>query len=411
MNRANLIRLGVVALIGLAAIWLVTATEWVDVEVQTPLKGEAARNRFYAAQALLRTLGATVVKRESTDTMPPPRATLLLTSNHGDFLPHSATRLRSWVEQGGKLVIPGTMLHHKAMDDWLPITENDKAVGSNPPTGTSAAPQRAPGVRSPGKPEQTCREMTEPDTATPRYLEGRSLRLCPVRSYTLSSRRPPSWSVNGRDGPELMRVSIGKGSVTTIAPRDIFDNTDLLRGDHALLMIAALQLRRGDEIWFVTQEARAPLLQWLWRQAWAALLLALLVLTLALWRKGVRFGPQLAPPDHARRSMAEQVIGTAQFLRHHGGTALQQAQLRALDETAVRQLHGYLALDATARAGRVAQATGLDAQALLQARTVAPRRNKKDLAATLSLLETARRRLREHHPPGPPRQPPNSSVL
>lgn len=407
-----MIRLGVAALIVLAAVWLVSATEWVEAEVQTPVKGEAAKNRFYAAQALLRAVGATVVNRESTATMPPTRATLLLTSNHWNLLPQSATHLRTWVEQGGNLVIPGTMLHHQAMDDWLPITESSKAVGSDTPKGTAPPPKRAPKVRAPKKPEEACRDMQEPDTATPNYSDGQTMRLCTHWSYTLSSRQTPSWSVNGRDGPELMRVSIGRGSVTTVAPRNLFDNADLLRGDHALLMIAALQVRRGDEVWFITEEARAPLLQWLWRQAWVALLWVALALALALWRMGVRFGPLAAAPHLARRSMAEQVGGTAQFMRRHGADALHRAQVRALAETATRHLHGYQALDAAERATTIARSTGLDANTLAQALTVPPPRTKHHLVATLVLLETARRRLRERNPAGgAPRHPPNSSVL
>lgn len=406
-----MIRLGVAALIVLAGVWLVSATEWVEVEVQTPVKGEAAKNRFYAAQALLRAVGATVVKRESTDTMPPPRATLLLTSNHWNLLPQSAKRLRTWVEQGGNLVIPGTMLHDQAMDDWLPITESSKAVGSDTPKGATPTPKRASNVRAPKKPEEACRDVQEPDTAAPRYSDGQTMRLCSRWSYTLSSRQTPSWSANGRDGPELMRVSIGRGSVTTVAPRSLFDNADLLRGDHALLMIAAFQVRPGDEIWFITEETRAPLLQWLWDQAWVALLLVVLALTLALWRMGVRFGPLVAAPHLARRSMAEQVLGTAQFMRRHGADALHRAQVRALAETATRHLYGYEALDTTDRATTIAQFTGLDANALAQAITVSPQHTKRDLVETLVLLETARRRLRErNHAGDAPRHPPNSSV-
>ena len=61
---------------------------------------------------------------------------------------------------------------------------------------------------------------------------------------------------------------------------------------------------------------------------------------LALWRGGVRFGPLTAASETARRSLAEQIRGTGQFvLRHGGGEALHAAAVRALNEAA----HGAVA--------------------------------------------------------------------
>ena len=139
---------------------------------------------------------------------------------------------------------------------------------------------------------------------------------------------------------------------------------------------------------------------WLWHQAWAALLLGLLALALALWRAGVRFGP-LAPsaPSH-RRSMAEQVRGTARFLHMHGPKALHTAQLRALHASAARQLPRYSQLDALRRTAGIARATGLDARALERAQDDKAR-NPAVLAADLELLETARRRLDAREPAAP----------
>ena len=45
--------------------WIAGNTEWGEVAIPTPLRGDAATNPFYAAQKLVETLGATSERRES----------------------------------------------------------------------------------------------------------------------------------------------------------------------------------------------------------------------------------------------------------------------------------------------------------------------------------------------------------
>src|SRR6185437_9664331 len=120
-----------------------------------------------------------------------------------------------------------------------------------------------------------------------------------------------------------------------------FGNRTLLDGDDAALFVAATQLRRGDAIWFVTEERSASLLWLIWRTGAPVVLLVLAAIVAWLWRAGARFGPPLAPTEAARRSLAEQILGTGQFtLRLGGGQALHAAQIRALRETAERWIPG-----------------------------------------------------------------------
>jgi len=96
--------------------------------------------------------------------------------------------------------------------------------------------------------------------------------------------------------------------------------------------------------------------------------------------------------------MAEQVRGTAGFLHAHGAAALHVAQLRALDESARRQLRGYARRDAAARAAAIAQATGLEPAMLARAMDEARSRHAGAMAIDLEVLETARRRLDANGP-------------
>lgn len=397
--RDKLILVLVAVLVLAGGAWLVSATEWVDVDVPTPAKGEALTNPLYATEKLLAALGAKVVRHKSLDAMPPPQARLVLVSRNWDLFPERAQRLRAWVAQGGHLVIPGFLARHKSLEGWLPVSE-ENAI--RPQTVTPARPLTKAAKAAK---DADCRAIEEPAEAAPSYGNSRVFRVCGVYfgpQYLPANRQAaPLWSLRGTAGTEAVRVQVGQGTVTVLGGWGLLSNSNLLRADNALLTAAALQARAGTEFWFVAEEAREPFATWLWHQAWAALLLGLLALVLALWRAGVRFGPLAPSASSHRRSMAEQVRGTARFLHMHGPKALHAAQLRALHASAARQLPRYSQLEPARRTAEIARATGLDARALERAQADR-QRNRGLLAADLELLETARRRLDAREPVPPP---------
>jgi len=389
------------ALLVAVAIWVAQNTEWVYVDAPSPPKGEALTNELYTTQQLVRQLGAKVVRAEGLDHLPPRGATLFLSAWHWDLFPERERQLHAWIQQGGHLVISADMLHNERLQAWLPIElidysdeseEDDKAPASAPNAGQAKAP--APAASKPTEPE--CAPVTEPEGLRPAYPDGRGYKLCGGHGYLgLRITEPPLWAIEGRFGHDMVRVAMGRGSVTVFTTDLLFDNHRILDGDNALLAMATLQTRRGGEVWFVTEEARPPLLAWIWTEAWVAVLLGALALIAAWWRGAARFGPLMARTVHGRRSMAEQVTGTAQFLRLRGANALHAAQVRALDEAAQQHLRNYRHLDRQARAQVIAQATGLDAQTLARALDRSLQRTSRELPSTLHLLETARRHLNQ----------------
>lgn len=395
-------------LLGLVA-WLASCTEWAEVEVPTPARGEAARNRHYAAQALLRRLGTTVATPENLAQLPPAGATLLLTSWHWDIFPERAQRLRQWVEDGGQLVIFSDNLNQKQLKGWLPVRwlepprrqkpRDDEAADAEENEDSdeddieAAEPRQMAVLRRLKIP---CHDTAEPDSVAPHYAgTARHYKLCGFiySGWKLQPNGPALWSIDGRDGPLLLRVAKGRGTVTVIQPVGLLDNDRVLQSDNGLAAVAALQARRGSTVWFVTEEARPSLLAWLWQEAAAVVLLAAAALVLALWRGARRFGPLAALAATGRRSMAEQIAGTAQFLRKQGPEALLAAQIRALEAAARSHIRLYDTLDRGQRAAAIARHTGQDAAALSSALDKSLARKRHDLPATLELLETARRLL------------------
>jgi hypothetical protein len=128
-------------------------------------------------------------------------------------------------------------------------------------------------------------------------------------------------------------------------------------------------------------------------------LLILALIALALWRNSVRFGPLVAEPERARRSLAEQIRGTGLFvIRFGGGRALHAAAVRALNEAARRRIGAYSRLSASERIEAMARLTGADVSALGPAVNNGSARRTHELRQAIALIESVRRRLlnKEH---------------
>ena len=389
--------LALVALAG-AIAWFVTHTEWVDEEVQMPPRGEAAHDRQYALKQIVGKLGAKVVAPQNLQQLPPPGATLLLRSWYWNMFPGREQALRQWVETGGHLVVDDLVFSDDKLLPWIPI----RHVSAPVPAASSAKPQRA--ASSPSRPifpprgmrqfaERSCSDLIEPDAVTPAFDAGRKYRVCGAEGHALRTDAPVLWSLQAAQGHSFLRVGVGRGQVTVFTAAGILDNDAIFQRDHALAVVAALGVKPGGEVWFVTTEDRPPLLTLMWNHGAPALLVFALALALALWRGGVRFGPRAPSAALARRSVAEQIRGTANFILQRDGAALHRAQLRALDDAARRCIREHDRLDRRTRADAIARTTALDANALSRAMDTSIKRSRRDLPAALALLESARRRL------------------
>jgi len=218
--------------------------------------------------------------------------------------------------------------------------------------------------------------------------------LCADEDGTqLVTTRPIAWALKDEVGIQVLRVNVGKGSVTVVNGIP-FLYRQFLEGDNAALLIAAVQLRKNDEVHFLSEEEHPSLLTLMWILGWPVVLLALALIALALWRNSVRFGPLTAEPDQARRSLAEQIRGTGLFvLRFGGGKALHAAAVRALNEAAGRRIGAYSRLSSVERIEAVARLTGADAAALGPAVNHGGARRPHELRQAVALIESVRRRL------------------
>jgi len=388
MTRSLIIKLLLLVAAGMLAVWVARNTYWDEATVPLPPRGEAARNPFYAAQRLAEELGARTSWERYLAT-PPTGSTLVVSYWHWDLVAGRRERLERWVEAGGHLVVDTSFVGgEEAFAEWSGIAHTDlreqsAGQGENPLSG-ARRPRR-----------ERCQNMVVLGDGTSSTPSGSAqLKLCdfPAQDVLTTTRRV-AWGVRDEQGHQAVRVNVGKGTVTVINATPFLER-QLFEGDHAALFAAATQLSRASEIRFVSENEHSSLLSLMWMFGAPAVALALVLIALALWRGSVRFGPLTAEPERARRSLAEQIRGTGQFVLRVGkGKALHAAAVRALGEAALRRVASYTSLPAEERIAVLEKLTGLSAEELRSAIHYSGSRRTHDLRNALALIESARRRI------------------
>jgi hypothetical protein len=390
MRRPSALTVVFVAAVVLVVAWIASNTEWGEVELPTPLRGEAATNPFYAAQKLVETLGATSERRDSLgDT--PHDAVLVLSTWGWDIDRARREQMERWVEDGGRLVVDAALISGSdAFEQWSGI------VSETEEPDPDADPFQAPEVFEPCEPFVAVHYDADGGSE-----ESDDYELCNFdRSTWLEASdesRAEDWLWSLEDSEytwvQGVRVGVGEGSVTLINGVP-FVYRELFEGDHGELLAAAASLRAGDHVVFMTEADVPSLLELVWRHGAPVVVVLLLWIALALWRGSLRFGPLVAPSERARRSLAEQILGTGRFvLRVGGGAALAAAARRALHEAASRRIVGYERLGGAAQAEAVAALAGVNARELAAALDAEQSARPLELRAKLALLEAARREL------------------
>lgn len=387
MKRNYLVTVLVVLALGAIGFWIARSTHWEEVTEHTPPQGDAATNPFYSAQRLAEILGAHTRLRHEIVALPPTRAVMVLSFWNWGIIPERSRRIEQWVQEGGRLVVSGDSIHFEAFDTWTGVKQvslNEEKVHA--------------GV-APTCPPLTHRLTVDPAPTgvSPVSSAGAAehFNICQYfPAQELVTTRKFSWRLRDRDGhTKALRIPIGRGSVTLVNAAT-FGNVDMLCGDSGALFTAATQLHRGDDVEFLSDGNGGSLLTLLWSYGSPVIVLGGLLIALWLWRSGVRFGPLLAAPDPARRSLAEQIRGTGQFIvRFGGGKALYAATVRALNEAAARRVPRYEQLDGADRVAALTALTGLGSAELTAALDDPAARRPNEIRKTIALLETARRQI------------------
>lgn len=388
MTRVRVL-VAIAVIVPLAALiyWVSEHTRWIETRVPMPPKGEALVNPFYAAQRFAEALGV----RTSWDrrfTTPPAQAVVVVSSWHWDLSPPRREALEHWVESGGRLVVDATLAGNRGgFERWSGIVRQHEHRNAT-------RDERVEDDETDEDDDSACPTFEEtPVAGVANPVTPRRFQICGhARGSFLRTAKPMEWRIGDRHGAQAMRVRVGRGSVTVVnaAP---FRTREFFQGDHPQLLAAVTGIARGDELHFLSEEDHPSLLAITWQQGAPVIVLLLVGVALTVWRAATRFGPPVATPPTARRSLAEQIRGTGVFVARHGGEPLHAASVRALEERAARRVAGYARLSKRDRLTALARLTGYDAHALGVALYHPDSHNVSELRRTLALLESARRRI------------------
>jgi hypothetical protein len=398
LTRDGLLRILLLAALLALGVWLARNTYWEEISVPSQPRGEAATNPYYGIEHLAASLGLHARAVASLGILPRRDGVLLLdTLNLRSVPPSAILALEQWVDSGGRLILAGHVLAASAeLRRWSGI----KFVPVRVPAAGGAAPGEPP--PSPGaKPAATTRATAVRRDCPPMQVSvdgaptSETLAVCDVwvgNGY--SSERAPAWALRDAAGIQVLRVGMGRGSVTVFGPAQLYSNTALFQHQHARVFIEAAALLRGDELWIFAPSRAEPLLALLWRLGAPALACFGLAIACSIWRSFPRFGPLAPAPPVARRSLGEQIRANARFAwRSRSLDALHAAAVRGVEENARRQIVAFDRLDPRQRVAVIAARAGI-APTLLEA-AMRPSTGPRPLAerAAIALLEQARRRL------------------
>jgi hypothetical protein len=397
--NANLARnLGVLAAVAALATWVAFKLHWESITVPTPPRGEALTNPYYALEHFAASLG--IHPQEiSTVRGLQPEAVLVLEESGDAFTHPPVTALESWVEAGGRLVISSRLLEaYPALRAWSGIKRARPArpAADPKPASAASAPKPAPLPVPHETSDADCPLMTVRADGAP---TGQSFRVCAAgATLAFDGEHAPAWSLSDERGMHVIRTVVGFGEVTVLEPADLLSNGMLKRADHAEMFAAAVGLRHDDTLLIFHPATALPLPKLLWRLAAPGILFLLAALLALAWRHAPSFGPPLPRPSPLRRSLAEQIRANARFAwRTQSLAGLRASARRSLDEAAARHIAGYGSLDASLRAARLAELTGLDAAAIRAAREEGAAEKRNEERAAITLMEVCRRILLRMH--------------
>ena len=367
MRRPWVVRIiGVVCLV-LLGLWVERNTYWTETEMPMPLRGEARTNPFYVAEQFVNAVGATGM-HDGAFTRPPTDAVVVLSNLRWGLIAGRRQALEQWVQGGGRLVVDESMLLDSDFQEWVGIdfeTVHDDDSEYTPPLVkcTALAP-------------------TAPDGTAP-------YALCGFHDQSqLETDKPLLLALADEFGLQVARIAMGQGTVTAINKMP-FAEKQLLDGDHAALFVRMAQLRRGDEVHFLSESDYPSMFALAWRYGSPALLLAALLTAAVLWRMRTVIGPPLPDAPRARRALTEQMVSTGEFTARGGGEALQVASMRAVEDAVRRRHPGMARLTRDQRRTVVQQATGLDDESF----TDASHGGRALLASVVRRIEQARRQI------------------
>jgi hypothetical protein len=390
VNRALVVRgIALAALLGAGALFFATSCEKRTLDVPTGYRGEAARDKYLAAERLLQRMGMPAKSFADASTLarlPPSSGTIVIPTPRRTLGERTSERLLGWVEAGGNLVVvtwtiwddpnrePDPILDplgvHQLMNDANDLAAPEDADPNAPLVGT----------------------VDFPDRDTP--LEA---RFDPKFYFELDSEASEKLLLEIADdnGSHLVTLRHGKGLVTAVTDDYFLAQPTIGELDHAELLYRVTRLggHRGP-VWIVYGDDFPSPLGLILHHGWMVVAAALVWLALWLWSASRRFGPIAPDPTPARRELMEHVRAAGRLQWRRGGAgALLAATREALFARARSRYPAFESLTPAQQAAHLATRSGVAPARIAQALAFRSSPDPGKFAGDVAVLEKLRRSL------------------
>ncbi len=371
--RASTIIGGLLMLaIGLGAIWWLANFDHVPEQVYKGLKGEAAKDPYFAMKRFLASEHVQVEERLPGNTGNSKfsgwgaRGTVLLGDRRQVVMtPARVAQTLAWVEAGGHLILEAE--YPRRPDPLL------AAIGlERRPLAKRAPPDR----QRRGEPELT-------EVAIPGYARALQVQFSPYQSLA-DPRGMAHWKAEDARGLRMVHLQRRAGMITVVSNFDWLgyqgtfaikdpkrQPTNIGKYDHAELLMALIRLNPNyaqTPLRLIWGDDEVSLWGSLAREAWMALaaLAALIVLWLA--RVIPRFGPLQPEPPAAEQRLAAHLEASGRFFWKYLEPHLVYAKLReAFAKRLVERRPALSALRPEQRNAELARLAGVRGEAVARA--------------------------------------------
>jgi hypothetical protein len=316
--------------LGLIVVFALVGCGGEEIEIETGYRGKARRDPFLAAERFLTENNYDVSMHTWLGDNLPRGATLIATAQSFGNRGTTADVL-NWVTRGGHLLL---LLNggETFRDDW--DRDHRSRIAREQPARTELL--EALGIAE-------TKDGGGPLTV--KFGDGSASLKMPARFTWKEDQAPGRMDTVAADGNSIALASFrrGAGRISIAAHAEPFRNRHLGDGDNAWLLLRLVGRAHGGEVWFLNG-MRISFFGMLWEHGWMALIAAVALLAVWLWRSLPRFGPLRAPEETGTRDFAEHLSLTGAFLwRHHERAQLVTPLREAVTRAAARR--GFIRSD------------------------------------------------------------------
>lgn len=438
MNRNVLIIVAIAAVLTASfSWWFFENYEQYEEEIDLGHRGEAARNRFYAAELFLEKYNMQVESLPSIlqlKQLPDPGDVLFIPTQRFDIGPDRVKELMDWVSKGGHLIVLARyqrkgdvetrdeLFHELGVTtdhtfDIMPffgllmgdqeeelLEEEEKKNQKQETAGESASEN--PDNKSEGEDGQDSMEENKKidikklmrsvlDIHINEEVENKKVRFWPSKWMVNQGLYETSWEVNGKNGAHLLEFQIEKGWVTLLSEIRFMTNKSIGRYDHAAFLHTLVHIDNSKrKLWIIRNDDSPSLLSILFDRYSPAMMTFIAFILFWLWYASRRFGPVTSDEQIARRSMSEHIVSAGHFQwRNRNRSELLQSVQKALYEQIAQTRPLWVKLSDKELAAKLAKVSGLDEDRIYRSITAKSVSKELDFAATIEVFSIIRKKL------------------